>query len=266
MSTAHPTDSADTNLNRPIRHVLSDESITDILTVIREATSTSQLLEDTIRALYRAILAGNPAAASSAIRPDNYALPATQWQAIISAAIGRAEQWGTQAVVVLDLAMNLMPRRYDDPTVPEPHMPLPDYRPAVRTIEWASDAIDVVTAVSAHLDQLRAVYGPASLQFLDAADSWQRALTAIITMNLGATATVSKDGPMSLLVRTGSGLIYAATFHADVRRCTVAGCGAHLRDDGTIPASHADHPVPEHQHIASYPLDGPRPGTWSLHS
>jgi hypothetical protein len=240
--------------------------IADILTVIREANSSSQLLEDTVRTLYRAIIADGPTPTSSPIRPDDYALPAAQWRAIVGAVTARAEQWGTQAPIGVELAMFLMPGQYDDPTVPEPDVPLPDYRPLVRTIEWARDALDEVTAVSVHLDLLRTAYGPTSPLFFEAADSWQRALTAIITMNLGTMTLVSKDGPMSLLVRTGSGLVYAAIFHPAVRRCTVAGCGADLRDDGTIQPGHVGTPAPEHQHIASYPLDGPRPGTWSLHS
>jgi hypothetical protein len=263
MSTTQPTDP---NLTSPIRRVLSDDSIADILTVIRDANSTSQLLEDTVRTLYRAIIAGGPAPTSSPIRPDDYALPVTQWQAIVGAVAARAEQWGTQAVIGLELAMFLMPGQYDDPTVPAPDMPLGDYQPPMRTIEWANDALDEVGAVSTYLDHLRTAYGPTSPLFFEAADSWLRALTAIITMNLGTTTAVSKDGPLSLLVQTGSGLVYAAVFHPAARRCTVADCGTHLRDDGTIQPVHADTPAPEHQHIASYPLDGPRPGTWSLHS
>ncbi|WP_204301154.1 hypothetical protein [Actinoplanes campanulatus] len=266
MSHTTPHDTTKTQPDNPMRYVLTDENIASILAAIRNANSTGQLLKDAIRALYRAVLAGSPAPATSPIRPEDYALPATQWKAIIGAVIQRAEQWGTPAVVGLELALNLMPSQYDDPAVPEPHMPLPDYRPVVRTLEWARDAIDVVTAVSGHLDQLRTAYGPGSTLFLDAADSWWRALTAIITMNLGTTTTVSKDGPMSLLVRTDIGLIYAVAFHPVVRRCTVTGCGAHLLDDGTVRPVTTDNPVAEHQHVASYPLDGPRPGTWSLHS
>jgi hypothetical protein len=246
--------------------VLSAESIADILTAIRDATSSAQLLDDTIRVLYRAILAGSAAAATSPIRPEDYSLPATQWRAIIGAAIQRAEQWGTQALVGLELALNLMPSRFDDPAVPEPPMPLPDYRPPLRTLEWARDATDVVTTATGYLDQLRTTYGPASPWYLDAADSWQRALTAVIAMNGGVTTTVSKYGPMDLFVQTGSGLVYAVVFHPAVRGCTVAGCGARLLDDGTVQPPTTGSALPEHQHVASYPLDGPRPGTWSLHS
>jgi hypothetical protein len=273
MSTAHPNDPTTTaDPAGPIRHVLSDDDIASILATIRDAENTQQLVSDTVGALYDAILVGRePTSGGSTslipdVRPGDYALPSSQWQAIVSAVTQRAQQWGTQAEAGLELALNLMPGQYDDPTVAPPQLPLPDYRPVVHTLLWARDAVDVVTACTLHLDRLRDAYGPYSPLYLDASDSWHRALTAVIAMNTGATTTVSKDGPMDLLVNTSSGLIYAVVFHAAARRCTVTGCGARLLHDGTVQPVPTGAPAVAHQHAPSYPLDGPRPGAWSLHS
>jgi hypothetical protein len=272
MTNAHPPDPTSTDPAGPIRHVLSDDNIASIRAAIRDANNTQQLLSDTVRVLFDAILSGrepdsrNSTSEAADVRPGDYALPSAQWQAIVSAVTERAQQWGTQAEAGLELVLNLMPGQYDDPVISAPQLQQPEYRPVVHTLLWARDAIDVVTACTIHLDRLREAYGPDSPPYQEALYSWHRALTAVVAMNTGATTTISKYGPMDLLVHTSSGLIYAVIFHGASRYCTVAGCGARIRDDGTIQATHTATPVDEHQHVASYPLAGPRRGVWSLHS
>jgi hypothetical protein len=86
-------------------------------------------------------------------------------------------------------------------------------------------------------------------------------------MGLGADTRVSKDGKLSLLVRSGSGLVYAIIFHPDQRRCTRPGCPAVINDDGRAWTYRPELPrCPDDRHEPSYPVDAPAPGTWSFHS
>lgn len=254
----------------PARHQLTVDDLAVIRAAIRNATSTRDLLTTTIDALYQALLAdtGRTLAAlphRQQLRPGDHALPTSQWQAIVDAITARAMQWGTAADVALELSLNLMPGQYDDPQVPVPQLDLPDYRPAEHTIVISHEATDVLDACQQHLDRLRHAYGAASDLYLDALHSWLRCLHIVLSMNLGAATAISKDGSLGLFVRTSSGLVYAVIFHPVQRRCTVAGCGQPIADDGTVPPPAAT-PVGMHQHQPTYPLDGPQPGTWSLHS
>lgn len=253
----------------PARYQLTNDDFAAIQSAIRNAASTRDLLTTSIDALYRAILTDTGRSPATLphrhqLRPGDYALPTSQWQAIVDAITARALQWGTVAEVALELSLNLMPGQYDDPQVPVPQLDLPDYRPIEHTLVISREATDVLTACQQHLDRLRQAYGPASRLYLDALHSWLRCLHLLLSMNLGAATAISKDGPLGLFVRTGSGLIYAVIFHPVPRRCIVAGCGQPIADDGTtLPAATS---VAAHQHQPSYPLDGPQPGTWSLHS
>ena len=83
-------------------------------------------------------------------------------------------------------------------------------------------------------------------------------------MALGASARVSRDSDLSLLVNTSTGFTYGVIFHPDRRRCTQPGCTALIADDGT--ARTRVMACPDENHTPSYPLDGPQPGTWSFHS
>jgi hypothetical protein len=254
----------------PARYVLTTEDLTVIYQAIRTASDTRDLLITTINRLYQAILAGTGQSLATLpdgrqLRPDDYALPTNQWQAIVTAVTARAQQWGTAAEVGLELVLNVMPDQYHDPDIAVPDLPLPDYRPVTHTIVMSRDAIDVLTDCRQHLDRLRLAYGDTSAFYLDALHSWDQALHLVLTINAGASTTVDKDDELSLIARTGSGLIYAVIFRPTRRRCTVIGCHIPIADDGTTPPDD-DTPTAVHEHQPNYPLTGPQPGTWSLHS
>jgi hypothetical protein len=83
---------------------------------------------------------------------------------------------------------------------------------------------------------------------------------------LGADTRVHRDGDL-VLVHTGSGLTYGQIFHGATRHCTAGdGCTATIAEDGTAHALYATAVIAEHQHQPSFPLDAPRPGSWSFHS
>jgi len=254
-----------------VRRALSTTELQHILDAVRDATDTRQLLSTAIGALYTALLADTGRDLTQLpdgqqVRPGDYAIPATQWQAILTAITGRAQQWGTAAEVALAASVDYMPAQYNDPRVPAPTLTLPDYRPAQHIVVLHRDAVDVIAACQRHLDQLRAFYGPLSDTYQDASHSWHRNLTGLFTMTTGAHTHVGKDGPLSLIVRTSSGLLYGLLFHGATRRCTSDGCDALIADDGTARPSHTGTRVLDHPHLPSYPLDGPRPGTWTVHT
>jgi hypothetical protein len=245
--------SSSTNSTAPVRRVLSPEDLHRIHAAIRDAADTRQLLGTTLNALYTALSTDTDPAAGPII-PGRYAIPTSQWQAILAAITRRAEAWGTAAEVGLELATNLMPAHYDDPAVPAPDLPLPDYRPLEHRLTLSRDAVDVITACEAHLSRLRACYGPASEVYQSALHSWHRNLAALLTMNTGADT------------RVGTGLLYALIFHGATRRCTTAGCDALIDDDGTARPARTGAPVLDHEHTPSYPAGAARPGVWFVHS
>jgi hypothetical protein len=254
-----------------LRRTLSTDELHRILATIRDATDTRHLLGAAVGALYNALLADTGRTVDQLpqgdrIHPGDYAIPTSQWQAILAAITNRAQAWGAAAEVGLELALGLMPSHYDDPQVPAPDLTLPDYRPPEHTVTLSREALDVIDQCEAHLGRLRTVYGQASSIYQDALHSLYRNLAALLTMNSGARTRVSKDGNLSLFVRTSSGLVYALIFHGATRRCTTPGCDALLADDGAARPSHTSAPVLDHEHHPSYPLDGPRPGTWSFHT
>ncbi len=273
----HPVSEKGTIVTSPpqstgqVRRALSTEELQRILHAVRDATDTRQLLTTAIGALYTALLADtgrDPTQVPDGeqVRPGDYAIPASQWQAILTAITGRAQQWGTAAEVALAAAIDYLPAQYDDPRVPAPTLTLPDYRPAQHILVLDRDAVDVIAACEAHLGRLRTFYGAGSGTYQDALHSWHRNLAALFTMTTGVHTHVGKDGPLSLIVRTSSGLIYGLIFHGATRRCTSDGCDALIADDGTTRPGHAGTRVPDHPHLPSYPLNGPRPGTWTFHS
>ncbi|MBN1171089.1 MAG: hypothetical protein JXA67_02845 [Micromonosporaceae bacterium] len=255
------------NSTTPIRRVLRPDELHRIHTMIHDAADTRQLLVLALGVLYDALLA-TPGSGPTAqpIVPDRYALPSSQWQAILTAMTRRAEAWGTAAEIGLALATGLLPGQYDDPSVPAPDLRLPDYRPAEFRITLTRDAIDVITNCEAHLDQLHRYYGPISEVYQTALHSWHRNLTVLLTINAGSDLRLSGDGPLSLFVRASSGLTCGLIFHQVTRRCTIDGCDALIADDGAARPPHTGAAVGDHQHIPSYPLAAARPGTWSLHS
>ena len=254
----------------PVRRVLGSDDLDHIFYVIRAATGTGHLLDTVLAALYAA-LTGEPSdtdagITASGVHPDRYAIPTSQWQVITAAITNRAQAWGTAAEVGLELAMNLMPTQYAEPSVPAPNFALPDYRPIEYRLTLTRDAIDVISACELHLERLRAFYDPASDIYQTAVHSWHCNLTSLLTMNTGGHTIVSRDGDLSLFIRAGNGLVFALIFHEAARRCTGKGCAALIDDDGTTRPAWNGAAVRDHKHTPTYPVGAPRPGTWTFHS
>jgi hypothetical protein len=267
MNSPEPTHQPD-----PTRRVLTTDDLHVIQDAAEAAENTGHLLRTAVTALYTA-LRDRPdhlsqderPSPAQLIRPGDYAIPSSQWQAILAVITGRAQAWGTAAEVGLELALNLMPSHYDDPDVPEPDLPLPDHRPTEHRVTFTRDAIDVITACQTHLQRLRDHYHPTSATYRIAADSWHDRLAGLLSANTGADTHVNSYGNLGLLVRTSSGLFYALVFHADPRHCTTTECGALIDDDATPRAARTS-TVLDHDHTPSYPVGAPTPGHWSLHS
>ena len=157
-----------------------------------------------------------------------------------------------------------MPSAYDDPRVPAPTVEHVDYRPHVHRLEVTREAVDAITACHQRIQALGGHFGWESTYCLDAARTWLHLLGGLFAMSLGAQTRVTRDGPLSLYVTTGGGLVYGIIFHPTTRRCTVSGCPTTIADDGTAD----DRGQPTHQgpHQPAYPLDAPQPGQWTFHS
>jgi hypothetical protein len=212
-----------------------------------------------------ATLATLPAGAR--INPGEYAIRTAQWEAITAAATNRAAAWGAGPALALEL-VNLMPATYPDPAAPAPSrtQQRTDHRPAEQRLDVTREATDVIAACEAHLQALGAHYGPRSRRYLDALTSWHHQLARLFNMGLGAHTRISRDGELSLLILTGSGITFGVIFHGERRHCLTHGCHAAIRDDGTAAPAHTGAAVLDHQHQPSYPPGAPRPGEWSFHS
>ena len=251
-----------------VKRPLTADEISTILAGIPCATSTAELLDGTVRDLYTALLTGTGTQLADfnteqQLRPGDYAIPTVQWNAIATALSNRAQEWGTSLQLSLDL-VNVMPATYDDPDMPAPVVTTVDFRPGLHDLHITRDAVDLITAAETHLRDLGHYYGHQSPTYLTALASWHRHLAGLFSMRLGADTRIIRDGSRSLFVTTASGYIYGILFRGEPRRCTVNGCRATIRDDGTSypPCSGVD----EHDHQPSYPLGAPQPGEWTAHS
>jgi hypothetical protein len=128
------------------------------------------------------------------------------------------------------------------------------------------EATDVIAACDRRLEALGAYFGRESPEYRAALATWHHQLSRLFSMSMGADTHISRDGDLSLLVRTGSGLVFGIIFHGVGRRCTTDGCTVTIRDDGTAYPAYSGAPALDHRHTPSYPLDAPRPGEWSFHS
>ncbi len=254
-----------------IRRTLSGTEMAAILNTIDTATSTAGLTTAVLAAVLNILLGDDGRsldrlAPGEQINPGAWEIPASQWQAITSAAAGRAMQWGTGAMVSLEL-VNRMPGSFEDPTACVPDTPAKDWRPTMLGLHLTRDAVDVIAAAGAHITKLGVHFGRDSQEHLDAAQSWLKATSTLLSMNLGATTTVRADGDLSLAVQTASGLYYGIIFHGVHRTCAAGdGCAARIADDGNISTAWSGAFVADHSHQPGYPLNAPRPGQWSLHS
>jgi hypothetical protein len=259
-----------TTAHDQVRRPLTDNELTRLLAEVAEATDTTDLFTRTVRGVFTPLLAdlGRTFDDVSPLNPldaTRFAIPAAQWQTLMQAVADRAGQWGTAAMVTLELT-NVLPSAYDDPTVAVPVAPRVDRRPPIHDLRFTREATDVIRACEEHLHALAAHYGRGSAYHLDALTSWHGHLARLTDMGFGANTQVRADGPLSLQVTTASGLLYAIVFHPARRRCTTSGCLTVIDDDGTARPAHRHAPVFDHRHTPSYPLDGPRPGVWSFHS
>jgi hypothetical protein len=253
-----------------VKRPLSNNEIQAVLSAVEHATDPGSLLASALRALFDALLADrgetlDSYTAQHRLNPNAYAIPTAHWTAIAAAITNRAQQWGAAATISLDL-VNLMPSSYDDPHVPPPAIPATDYRPHRHDLEITREATDVIAASEQHLRDLRDYFGADSPPYLTALASWHHHLARLFEMGLGARTRISKDGPLSLLAQTASGLLYAIIFRPQRRTCSHPNCHTVIHDDGTTQPTPGAAPPPDHAHTPSYPLDAPHPGQWSAHS
>jgi hypothetical protein len=253
-----------------VKRALTVAEMQALLTAVSNATSTAAQLTVAVVDLFTILLADEGKTLTEfdpehRLDPSRYAIPTLQWTALSAAIVDRAAQWGTGAELALQL-VNTMPASYDDPTAPVPVVPRVDYRPQVHTLQVSREAIDAIAAADAHIHALATHYGRDSDTYLDALDSWHRHLSHLFALGFGAHTRISRDGDLSLFVRTACGLVYAVIFHGEDRRCTDPACRALIGDDGTTPAYSSTSTVLDHEHTPTYPLGAPRPGTWSSHS
>ncbi len=255
----------------PVHRALTEAELTEIIARIDAADSTGGLLAAAIGSVYDTLLADLGLTTGTLpdgqqLDPRQFQIPSNQWQAITGAVIDRAAAWGTGPELAMEL-IGALPRTYDDPTAPVPDTPRTDRRPDLLELHITRDAVDVIAAATAHVQAIGAFYGLTSDEHQSASSSWLVALSQLLSMGLGADTRVRRDGNLSLLVHTGSGFTYALIFHGATRHCTAGdGCTATIADDGTAHALYSTSVVADHDHQPSFPLDAPRPGSWSLHS
>lgn len=256
------------NPSKPVRRMLTDDEMTDVLTAIAAADSTASTIAATLTATFTALLApfgenladygpGRP------LDPTAFAIPSSQWAAITQACLARTDAFGGRVHAAMEL-VNLLPAGYEDPSATVTVPPPADQRPYEYVLTVTREATDVIAAASVRCAELARSYGRDSYEHLDAVVSWQAQLSRLFAMSLGNTARVSRDGDLSLLVTTNAGFTYGIIFHPAHRRCLQHECTALLSDDGT---ARAHGPAcPDGQHQPSFPLTGVQPGTWSFHS
>jgi hypothetical protein len=253
-----------------VKRPLAATEIELVLDAVNRATTSAELIASVIRVIFTALLSDvgqrlEDLGPEHRINPDEYAIPQTQWDAVMTAITNRADEWGTAAQLALDL-IDKMPAGYDDPAVPAPAIAVHDRRPYVHNIRVSRAAVDVVAACETHLASLAACYGATSPIYHHALTTWHRNLSMLFSMGLGADPRVTADGDQSLLVVTGSGYVYAITWHPARRRCTVDGCTTTIHDDGTIDPPTPGDQAAGHEHRPSYPIGAPPPGEWVAHS
>lgn len=239
----------------------------------RRAATTGQLVLGIVADLYNALLGDEHRSiadldVSRPLRPSEYAIPTSQWEAIMREAIGRAAEWGTSVDVGLEL-INVKPDTYDDPQATAPPADTTDRRPTMLALHITREAVDTIAGVNQYLRRLATVYGPDSEVYRTAVDSWSQQLTLLFNLGMGDTITVHRDGwpdSLSLVADTASGVAFGIIFHHQRRHCTIAGCQAGIGDDGTVRDLDEHTPLADHQHRPSYPLGAPAPGEWLAHS
>jgi hypothetical protein len=157
---SHPTGD-DTAVAYEVARALTPDELDGVLDAIARAADPGGLLDSALRAIYdaglrRGVHAGRPTAAAGPANPDDavgdgdggdagdhrinpgdYAIPASQWQAITAAITNRAAEWGASATLAFEL-INLMPAAYEDPAAPVPAVPRSTTGPASTTSRSAA--------------------------------------------------------------------------------------------------------------------------------
>jgi hypothetical protein len=239
----------------------------------RRATTTGHLVTGVVADLYNALLGDEHRSIADLdvhrpLRPSEYAIPTSQWEAIMHEATGRAAEWGTSVETGLEL-INLKPDTYDAADAPVPESDTGDHRPSMLDLHVTREAVDTIAGVNQYLGRLATAYGPDSPVYRTAVDSWLRQLPLLFTLGMGATMMVRRDGwpdSLSLVVETASGTVFGIIFHRHRRHCTIPGCHATIGDDGSIHPLDGQPPVADHEHRPSYPVGAPAPGEWIAHS
>jgi hypothetical protein len=258
-----------TNPTYRVSRALTEHEIGVIVAGIEQATNSAELLGGALRNILNPLLTDvgqsiDDFNANNRLRPTDYAIPTTQWTTLMDAITSRAAEWGASVQIGLRL-INVGPSTYDDPHVPAPAIAIPDRRPSVHLLRITREAVDVIGACARHIADLGTCYGRDSDIYRDALTSWHHCLPSLFTTHFGADTHITVDGTLSLFVACANGYVYGVIFHGQRRRCTVAGCTATIRDDGTV--HQPNEPTPgDHEHQPSYPIGSPQPGNWSLHS
>lgn len=141
------------------------------------------------------------------------------------------------------------------------------------TFAVSEDAQEAIAAASNRVASIGEYFGFSSAQYIEAARTWQHALSNLFGRPWADQVRVFRDGPagsVNLLV-TG-GMTLGIIFHQATRHCTNEGCSARIQDDGTVWTFNTGDRVcaspndGSPRHNLSWPLDAPNPGSWSTHS
>jgi hypothetical protein len=137
-------------------------------------------------------------------------------------------------------------------------------------IRWSEQARDEWARMANHVAVLASAYGPEHKYATEAAASFARIAGQLIGWG---NVVVGRDGDLSLICHTVSkdgsvGMVFGLIFHTVRRSCTRKDCHAVINDGGKAWTFNPNtYPMCEDgQHVPSYPLDAPHPGTWSFHS
>jgi hypothetical protein len=258
-----------------VRRALSDAELNAVRDRIHaEVTGPRELVDAVVATVFSALLADLGETYHDHEHDEEfergwYAIPSSQWTAIALAVSDRAYTWGAAVAVGMDLAA-LMPGSYDDPAVTTPPLGPADGRPFVFRFDLSREAADTIASCHAHIDALAEAYGTDSSHYQQAAASWSRELSRLISCPVGARTVLHPGGPLSLLISTDGGGQHAIVFEPAPRRCTIPGCHAVASPPGGgDPQWQPDTPdavVLDHTHQLGYPADGPLPGTWVARS
>jgi hypothetical protein len=139
---------------------------------------------------------------------------------------------------------------------------------AGKTLKVDERAVQVIAAQYAKLRSLGASWGTWHEHYIAAKDSHAKVVESLFMSGFGDTCEVWRDDDLSLIVHEGS-FTYGIVWFPHKRKCTVAGCTAYLREDGTA-YHYGDRSTwagcEPGEHTPDIPYDRATPGTWSTHS